>query len=142
MAVGRDVLIIPVRKNLDPYGFIGKYQAIQAKGKTIREVAEAIFTTLVHSPKTRQKMLRALAVSISQVTDVDDASSKLEILKSVENIPEEVLIQLREQVKENKVLMVNDAFLATLNMVLASYGVEGMSEDGRQREDEFGDIPF
>lgn len=53
VAVGRDVLIIPIRKGLDPYGFIGKYQGIQANGKKIGEVAQAIFDTLVKSPKTK-----------------------------------------------------------------------------------------
>ncbi|HEJ9628825.1 MULTISPECIES: hypothetical protein [Proteus] len=32
-----------LRKCLDPYGFIGKYQGIQAQGKSIGHVAEAIF---------------------------------------------------------------------------------------------------
>lgn len=58
-AVGRDVLVIPLRKGLDPYGFIGKYQGIQAQNKTIGDVAEAIFRTLIKSPKTKNKILMA-----------------------------------------------------------------------------------
>jgi hypothetical protein len=35
-ALGKGVLIIPIKKDINPYGFIGKYQAIQAtKDKTI-----------------------------------------------------------------------------------------------------------
>lgn len=35
VAVGRSVLIIPIRKDLDPYGFIGKYQGFQSQEKIL-----------------------------------------------------------------------------------------------------------
>ena len=31
VAIGRNVLILPIRMGADPYGFIGKYQAISFK---------------------------------------------------------------------------------------------------------------
>ena len=31
VAVGRGSLIIPIRKGMNPYGFIGKYQGMQGK---------------------------------------------------------------------------------------------------------------
>ena len=36
-AVGKDVLIIPIKKELNPYGFIGKYQAIQGNNTTVQD---------------------------------------------------------------------------------------------------------
>ncbi len=38
-AIARDVLVITIRKGLDPYGFIAKYQGIQSEGKSVGEVA-------------------------------------------------------------------------------------------------------
>ncbi|EOG7766869.1 toll/interleukin-1 receptor domain-containing protein, partial [Vibrio parahaemolyticus] len=102
VAVGRDVLIIPVRKGLDPYGFIGKYQGIQAANKSVAEVADAIFRTLVKSPKTNAKILSALSSAISQATDVEDALDKVRIMKSIDSIPTEILENLKQQVSENK----------------------------------------
>ena len=47
-AIGRRKLIIPVRMGKDPYGFIGKYQAIQGSGKNApqicKEIIEFLFT--------------------------------------------------------------------------------------------------
>ena len=33
VAIGRKVPIVPIRIGLDPYGFIGKYQALQGAGR-------------------------------------------------------------------------------------------------------------
>lgn len=60
IAIGRGVLVIPVRKELDPYGFIGKYQGFQGVGKKIHEVAEGIFEILIKNPKTRNTMINCL----------------------------------------------------------------------------------
>ena len=47
-AIGRKKTIIPVRMGKDPYGFIGKYQAIQGSGKNAhqisKEIVEFLFT--------------------------------------------------------------------------------------------------
>jgi len=34
VAIGRMVPIIPIKVGLDPYGFIGKYQALKANGNS------------------------------------------------------------------------------------------------------------
>jgi TIR domain len=68
VAVGRNVLIIPVRKGLDPYGFTGKYQGIQAINKSVADVAKEIFEVIIKSPKTRGKIIGSLANTISQST--------------------------------------------------------------------------
>ena len=52
VAVGRGVLIIPVIKGLNPYGFISKYQGLSASGKKVRDVADELFRILANSPKT------------------------------------------------------------------------------------------
>lgn len=91
VAVGRDVLIVPIRRGLDPYGFIGKYQGIQALNKTVGEVAEQIFLTIVKSPKTRDKMLNSLVNATAQSTDIEEAINKVNVLKSLESVPIETL---------------------------------------------------
>jgi len=52
-ALGRDLLIIPIRMGQDPYGFIGKFQAISFKD--INSVANEIFHTLQKSKKQVRK---------------------------------------------------------------------------------------
>lgn len=141
-AVARDVLIIPVRKGLDPYGFIGKYQGIQAKGKNIGEVAHETFTTIINSPKTRAKMLRCLVNTIGQSTEEGEAINKLDILKSVKNIPWDNLNQLRQNVLDNKALLRSEAFLAQLNVLLASADIQAVQIGVEVRQEEWDEIPF
>jgi TIR domain len=45
-ALGRNVPIISVRIGKDPYGFIGKLQGFQAKGKRANEITEEIVKLL------------------------------------------------------------------------------------------------
>jgi hypothetical protein len=141
-AVGRDVLTIPVRRGLDPYGFIGKYQGIQAQNKTVAEVAEAIFTTIVRSPKTRMKMLRALTNSISQSTEIGDAIEKIEILNSIENIPNDILESLKQQIAENHVLSESQELLDAINTLLTKYGLSKVFIGSAEAEQDWDEIPF
>lgn len=124
VAVGRDVLIIPVRKGLDPYGFIGKYQGIQAIGKTIGQVAEEIFKTLVRSTKTRNKVLMAVNSLISQSTKASEAIESLNILSTIEDIPSDIIESLKQQISDNAVLKKDKKFIGELNVVIKKYGLE------------------
>lgn len=141
VAVGRDVLIIPVRKGLDPYGFIGKYQAIQGAGKTVSQVAESIFNTIVNSPKTRQKMTRSLCGVISQSTSIEDAVEKLNLLKSVENISVSILEQFQTDIQENEILNDSDDFLILANELFEKNGLEPVKRATASSSD-WDDVPF
>ncbi|RYG14023.1 MAG: toll/interleukin-1 receptor domain-containing protein [Chitinophagaceae bacterium] len=141
-AVGKDVLIIPVRKGLDPYGFIGKYQGIQALNKTVGEVAEQIFSTIVKSPKTRGKILTSLVNAISQSTDVAEAIEKIKILNTVENPPVEIIDSLQKNVVENSVLMGSEKFIKEINSMLANFGVSAIGKLSQSKEKQWDDIPF
>jgi len=59
-AMGRHVDVIPLRAGLDPFGFFGKIQGVQIKGKIPTEVASEIVRLLLKKPKHRDKLLRAM----------------------------------------------------------------------------------
>ena len=63
-ALGRKIDIIPLRAGLDPFGFFGKYQGIQVKGKLPDIVAEDIVQIILKKPKHRKKALSALAKAV------------------------------------------------------------------------------
>lgn len=142
VAVGRDVLVIPIRKGLDPYGFIGKYQGIQAKGKTIGEVAEAVFITLVKSPKTRNKILVALSGAIANATTSEEAIEKVLIFNSLDGVPSEILENLKQQVVDNSRLTESKEFIDNLNMMLSKFDVKKLTIGKTEQEAEWDDIPF
>ncbi|EGU31259.1 hypothetical protein VII00023_22789 [Vibrio ichthyoenteri ATCC 700023] len=142
VAVGRDVLIIPVRKGLDPYGFIGKYQGIQANNKSVAEVAEAIFRTLVKSPKTNTKIISALSNSIIQANDIEDALDKVNVIKSLDSISPEVLENLKQQILDNKILVESTDFINTLNNMLAKFKSPKFVIQSQPTPEDWGDVPF
>lgn len=142
VAVGRDVLIIPIRKGLDPYGFIGKYQGIQAQGKTIGQVAEAIFDTLVKSPKTKNKILIALSGAVSNSITEEEAIEKVVIFKGLDGVPLDILENLKQQVAENKRLIESKEFLAAFNSMLNKFNIEKLAFGNSRQEVEWDDIPF
>lgn len=59
VAVGRHISIIPVKIGKDPYGFIGKYQALSGVWTDIQKMAKDIFGIIVKQPATKEKTKRA-----------------------------------------------------------------------------------
>ncbi len=143
VAVGRDVLIIPIRRGLDPYGFIGKYQGIQATNKNIGEVADEVFQTVIKSPKTRAKAIRAVANAAASCTDAREAEEKIDILQSIEDIPSEILESLKSSVEENTVLINSELFIKKINVLFGRHSIERIvfgKIAGASKWDD--DIPF
>lgn len=142
VAVGRDVLIIPVRRGLDPYGFIGKYQGIQAQGKKTGEVAEAIFNTLVKSQKTKNKILLALSGSIINAITVEDALEKISIFNTLNSVPSDILQSLKQQIINNRRLIESKEFISNLNSMLEKFNIEKIKIGTMEQNIEWEDIPF
>lgn len=139
VAVGRNVLIIPVRKGMDPYGFIGKYQGIQTTNKNIGEVAKKVFETIISSPKTRTKILRSLSNAVSQSTEVSEAMEKVMLLHSIEKLPQDILESMKTTISENSVLVNSKPFIDELNKLLSSYNIEGLTVGGETATTEWDD---
>ena len=141
-AIGRDVLIVPIRKGLDPYGFIAKYQGMQGDGKTIGEVADYLFQVLANHPKTKSRMADALVEQILVSSEVSDANVKLDLLKKIGSLPEKHLEKLRQNVLENKKLSKSDSFISTVNEFLKERGLAVLVKEQEAVETFDDDIPF
>lgn len=118
VAVGRGSLIIPIRKGMDPYGFIGKYQGMQGDGKTIRQVADRVFRILSNHPKTKEKLAGDLVHQITLANDAEDAVKKLNLLRSFEALPQKHLEKIRENIMGNKNIIASKEFVDLLNEML------------------------
>lgn len=60
IALGKDVPCVPVRLDLDPYGFLGAFQAVSAGGSTTSNVAKAVSSILVRDKRTANSMIEAV----------------------------------------------------------------------------------
>jgi len=129
VAVGRDVMIVAINKGLNTYGLIDKYQTIQSLGKNVREVANDVFRTIVTNPKSRAKMLEALARGVVTASDVKTATFRAEKLQEVD-YPD--WGALREQVATNSILRKSKTFLNTFNAYLEERDIQPITEDGHK----------
>ena len=123
VAVGRGVLVIPIIRGLNPYGFISKYQGLNASGKTIGTVAEEIFRILISSPKTRARMLSCLAETTLQSKTEAEALFKLAKLASLKDLPTAHLFRLKESAPASSVLSTGKA-LDAVNALLSDNKIE------------------
>lgn len=59
-ALGRGVLVVPVRIGVDPYGLMGRYQGMQGLGKDIPDIGKEIFDILLGHDRTTDQMTEAI----------------------------------------------------------------------------------
>ena len=95
-----DVLVLPIRKGLDPYGFIGKYQGYQAASRTVGEVAQAIFDILAANPKTKARLADVITGQILASKAADPYRQWLELLISFDSVSTHHLVEFRANTAE------------------------------------------
>lgn len=140
-ALGREILIIPIRKGIDPYGFIAKYQGLQGDGKTISEVADLLFKIIANHPKTKNRMANILVEQCLLQTEEETSVKLLNLLRRIESIPNRHFEKLRESTKENP-LINSDKFISELNNTLKKRGIPIVSKEQSFTEPEADDLPF
>lgn len=120
VAVGRGVLIIPILRGLNPYGFISKFQGLHAEGKTVADVAALVFQTLITSPKTRSRMLSCLVDTTIRAESTGAALQKLKHIAAIKDFPAAYLEKLRSSALSS-VALSSSAPLAELNNILSAH---------------------
>ncbi|MDO5969073.1 hypothetical protein Q4Q35_04565 [Flavivirga aquimarina] len=143
VAVGRNVLIIPIRRGLDPYGFIGKYQGFQAIGKNVGQVAEGIFEIISRNEKTKSKYLNTLVELILLSNTVNQGIERLKALKKVKDLPKEKVEYLQDKITDNENLK-ETRFLNPFNEIAWKYKLDGLSIKSfeKVKEEYYDDLPF
>ena len=82
-AMGRDLLIVSVDLGTVPYGFIGKFQALQGTDKS-DEIADELAKILWKHPKTRKKMAIATVECFCDSDSFDAAKRRVDYLSKIE----------------------------------------------------------
>jgi TIR domain len=141
-ALGRGVLVIPIRRGLDPYGFIARFQGIQGSSRTVAQVAEEIFLALIRNGRTKGRIADVLAQLLLFARTGQDATHWLELLKRFEKVPLPALKRLHETALQTDTLLDTETLLPSLNALFVENGLTELTapqEVGALLED---DIPF
>lgn len=121
VAIGRGVLIIPIRRGMDPYGFIGKYQGFQASGKNIGEVVKGIFTIISSNEKTRNTLINKLVELFLLSKNEEDGLQRFNAIKLINPFPNDKIEILKSRIIENDNLKSNE-ILSALNDIIIPLG--------------------
>ena len=142
VAVGRDILIIPIKKGMDPYGFIGKYQGFQGSGKKVSEVAKGIFNIIIKNSKTKNKMISALTEQLLFSRSKPIAEKKISLIEKIDEVPLKYLEKIQENATNNEVIRKSDNLIDRLNIIMEDYEINKI--DIYEEEESYTDfeVPF
>lgn len=141
VAIGRQVLVVPVLRGLDPYGFLGKFQGLRAEGKTVREVAVALAGILGRSDRTQSRLVAVLTALLASTSDTADAQRKLAFLEELK-IPAAAAGQLREALVQNEPLRSSQPVREIANRILRQHKLPDITPAKPKKVDDLDDLPF
>jgi hypothetical protein len=86
IAIGRGVPVLPVKCGADPYGFVGKYQGFQAKGKKPSEIAKALFDLLWSKIDLRARLAEGLVAKLQGSTSYQQSNEIMGYISELEDL--------------------------------------------------------
>lgn len=101
LCVKRRILIIPVKIDRDPYGFLGRYQALNAKGHDANWIAEALFKLLLNHELAADRMAQAVVRLFEQSDSFAEAKQNLNYVKRIKRWTPALLRGLDEAIESN-----------------------------------------
>jgi hypothetical protein len=101
-ALGRNILVIPIKYEIDPYGFMAKHQAIKANIKDLQQLANDVFHVLLKNSRTKNFMLEALIYKFVNSISFLDAMANMALLEEVDKIPKSYFDSLKKAAKNNR----------------------------------------
>lgn len=107
-AMGRGILVIPLRYDHDPYGFIGKYQGYAIRGKQVTKVTQDIVSILATHQSTSLRMAQALVRRLEEANNWESSKRTMTLLEECVQFDEDLLKRMEKTIKENS--QVRDAW--------------------------------
>jgi hypothetical protein len=106
-ALGRGIPILTVRLGEDPYGFLGREQAIPGDVK-MEKLADSIFKVFVKNKLTRKRMAESVVYGLRSSHSYQEAKDNMTLVEQVQYWDEFLTSAIRAAIKENS--QVSDAF--------------------------------
>jgi hypothetical protein len=101
VAVGRGVLIIPVRSGVDPYGFIGRYQAMKSEPLEASSLGRRVVDILVKHIDTKDRMTEGLVTAFADSNSFYEAKTRARRLELCASFTERQKDVLKKALAEN-----------------------------------------
>ena len=141
IAIGLQKMVVPIRRAADPHGFVAKYQGLQGRGKSVRDVANDLFLVLIANPRTRGQMARALVDLFLFSSSATEGRRWLALLTEFENVPSRELERLGENAYKSELVASHVSVRKALNDLLGAAGLPQIPEAGAEEPVEI-EVPF
>jgi len=130
IAIGRGVPIVSVRLGQDPYGFIGKFQAVTGAGKKSEEIAGELVQTFLGNERLYHRMTSALILSLEKTRSYVTANRLMEIIKTLPSLSPDLIKRLENAPEQNsnvkRAYKVQNALLSVISRL------KNKTEDGKE----------
>jgi nucleoside 2-deoxyribosyltransferase len=100
-AMGRGLPVFSVRCGQDPYGFIGKFQAVNGSAKSAPELAKELFDVLRKGKQTQTRLSGILVELFASSRSFESARQRLSYLEELTVWEPSFSVKIRSAVKEN-----------------------------------------
>ena len=100
-AMGRGTMIATVRLGTDPYGFIGRFQALDGQGTTAEGLASELFRILRHHRMTRRAVAQGVVECFCQSDSYKAAIRTMGLLEGLAHWDASLSNRVRAAVKDN-----------------------------------------
>jgi hypothetical protein len=114
VALARAVLVLPIRRGSTPYGFMGKYQALDGRNKDARDLASEIDSILVRHRLTKDRLKSAKAAVKASVAERQETAASPSVtglsLNKLKRLNDAGLTRLFEDQRKLWTAMAKDAY--------------------------------
>jgi hypothetical protein len=107
-AMGRSLPVFSVRLGEDPYGFIGRFQAIEGHEKSARALSRAVFDVLAKHKQTKDRLTDAVVSQLENSESFADAKANVGLLENLEFWRPGFAVRLEQAIKQNS--QIREAF--------------------------------
>jgi TIR domain len=142
VALGRGIVVLPIRSGLDPYGLMGKFQGVPSVGRSVKDVADLVVATLLKNPKARVRFIQCLVEQLLSSAEVSQATPKIGALELAGDIPADQLARLHDGGSSNAALFGDSATRERINTLLIKRGISPMQAQSVAEARLNDDIPF
>lgn len=101
ISIGRGVDVVTVRLGEDPYGFIGKFQAVSGKDKTIEKLAGELVNLLLGNPRLQSRMKTAIVAAFENSDSYEMANALMHHIKELPSLRLELVSRLEKAFEHN-----------------------------------------
>jgi len=122
VAIGRRVPIVPLKKDIDPYGFIGKYQALTVTGRKAPEVARKIIELLAMKPQISSKISQTLVGQLKKSRSWARSKSLMDLIEKCQQFTPAVIAELKTAVEEDSEVGAAFGVPERIEKIVAAHG--------------------